>query len=206
MQPVGTPKKHRTENTQKGRNEKSPSRVKDRVYVQFADDLKDNPEQHLKYTDESSAYSTLNTRGHFTANPLASDYVNGLGSARSHDQAVNQGKYQGNGQQSQESARTYDFFSPEKRQDHRMRSEMEYDRVLDSAPFERSPTYGSQTRQRSPQQTQGLIDDRIGKQYADDLIRSSSPIREFGRDGPTSSRTVTVTPYFLMLSFVFHNF
>lgn len=194
MQPVGTPTKHRTDDTQANRKERSPPRTKDRVYVQFADDLRDNPEQHLKYTDESSAYSTLNTRGHFTANPLSSGYVDGLGSARPHDKAVNQGKYQGNGQHdghATEPGRTYDFFSPEKRQGQRLRNDMEYDRVLDPAPYERSPTYGGQVaRQRSPQQTQGLIHDRIGKQYSDDLVRSSSPTREFGGDVTSSSRMV----------------
>ena len=49
--------------------------MKDRVYVRFADDdvVRSFGDPNLKYRDESDAYSTLSTRGHFTPNPRAVD-------------------------------------------------------------------------------------------------------------------------------------
>lgn len=43
---------------------------KDRAYVHFADDdTRPTDDPNLKYTDETNAYTTISTKGHFTPNP-----------------------------------------------------------------------------------------------------------------------------------------
>lgn len=48
---------------------------KDRAYVHFADDnIRTSDDPNLKYADETSAYTTISTRGHFTPNPRTTNH------------------------------------------------------------------------------------------------------------------------------------
>jgi len=165
MQPFGSPRQQRHDDVLNRAN-KSP-RIKDRVYVQFADDLRDKPEDLLKYTDETAAYSNSNTRGHFTANPLINGHDDRIAVPRPHDQAIPPTTTQAISY-TQESARTYDFFSPEKR----------HDNDNERQRYEGSPPRGANPRWKSPQQSQGPLADRIGQDM--------SPSRGFLDDGFTN--------------------
>lgn len=49
---------------------------KDRAYVHFADDdIRSSEDPNLKYTDETNAYTTTSTRGHFTPNPRTTNHT-----------------------------------------------------------------------------------------------------------------------------------
>ncbi|XP_048576940.1 centrosomal protein of 72 kDa isoform X2 [Nematostella vectensis] len=81
-----TPPKHKRDTSPQ--EHRSPPRQKDRIYVQFADEVKDNT--HLKYTDDSSAYTSYSTRGHFTPNPqvIGTAMSMDIPSPRTHTQAL----------------------------------------------------------------------------------------------------------------------
>jgi len=147
MEPFGTPRQQRQDDLSNRKN-KSP-RIKDRVYVQFAEDFKDNPDDILKYKDESDAYSTLNTRGHFTPNPLVNGPADKLTQRpveRADVPAMVQQPY------SQDSGRTFDFFSPEKR--HHGKEEKQDERWQDDGYHESSQNW------TSPRQSQEALDER----------------------------------------------
>lgn len=143
MEPFGTPRQQRQDDSTNRKN-KSP-RIKDRVYVQFADDFKDKPDDILKYTDESEAYSTVNTRGHFTPNPL----VNGPADKQTQRQADRADAH------IEDSGRTFDFFSPEKRRhgnEDKEDKRQQYDGYQESSQ-----------KWTSPRQSQGALADRLGQ-------------------------------------------
>lgn len=151
MEPYGTPRQHRHDD-RTGRQPKSP-RIKDRVYVQFEDDVRCKQDDLMKYTDESEAYSSLHTRGHFTPNPLVHGEI--LGTQRPIEKAAppnmthshESGKTHG---QPHESGRTFDFFSPEKRI---------HDNANDDYDIQEYDRAGQ--RWTSPRQSQGPIADKI---------------------------------------------
>ena len=118
---------------------------KDRVYVHFADDkMRPSDDPNLRYTDETNAYTTIFTRGHFTPNPRATNHNNG--NTWSHDlrhaleAPISDRSVKGDFPRSQE--RGQDVSIP-----------------LSARSYELSP---SRRLQPSPKQSQGPLADKLG--------------------------------------------
>lgn len=121
---------------------------KDRVYVHFADDkMRPSDDPNLRYTDETNAYTTISTRGHFTPNPRATNHnTTPSGNTRSHDlrhaleDPISDRSVKGDFPRSQE--RGQDVSIP-----------------LSARSYELSP---SRRLQPSPKQSQGPLADKLG--------------------------------------------
>lgn len=146
MDQCGTPRQNKHDKILE-RKPKSP-RIKDRVYVQFEDEIQNHQDEILKYTDESEAYSNFNTRGHFTANPLAANGQSDI-------------KKLPNTPQLPESGRTFDFFSPEKH--------------INEQTNEDGDSYDRQRMQTLTRQSHGLIADRgHGRSVFNQTVRTTT--------------------------------
>lgn len=121
---------------------------KDRVYVHFADDkMRPSDDPNLRYTDETNAYTTISTRGHFTPNPRATNHnTTPSGNTWSHDlrhaleDPISDRSVKGDFPRSQE--RGQDVSIP-----------------LSARSYELSP---SRRLQPSPKQSQGPLADKLG--------------------------------------------
>ena len=121
---------------------------KDRVYVHFADDkMRPADDPNLRYTDETNAYTTISTRGHFTPNPRAINHnTTPSGNTWSHDlrhaleDPISDRSVKGDFPRSQE--RGQDVSIP-----------------LSARSYELSP---SRRLQPSPKQSQGPLADKLG--------------------------------------------
>lgn len=108
---------------------------KDRVYVHFADDkMRPADDPNLRYTDETNAYTTISTRGHFTPNPRATNHNTTL------EDPISDRSVKGDFPRSQE--RGQDVSIP-----------------LSARSYELSP---SRRLQPSPKQSQGPLADKLG--------------------------------------------
>lgn len=108
---------------------------KDRVYVHFADDkMRPSDDPNLRYTDETNAYTTISTRGHFTPNPRATNHNTTL------EDPISDRSVKGDFPRSQE--RGQDVSIP-----------------LSARSYELSP---SRRLQPSPKQSQGPLADKLG--------------------------------------------
>lgn len=123
---------------------------KDRAYVHFADDdLRVPGDPNLKYTDETNAYTTVSTRGHFTPNPRTTNY-NTTSLGRQHNSPP---PSDGAWELISDGPKTDKLGMQDRGQD--------YARVpLSARSYEISP---SRKRQPSPRQSQGPLADKIGK-------------------------------------------
>lgn len=108
---------------------------KDRVYVHFADDkMRPSDDPNLRYTDETNAYTTISTRGHFTPNPRATNHNT------TPEDPISDRSVKGDFPRSQE--RGQDVSIP-----------------LSARSYELSP---SRRLQPSPKQSQGPLADKLG--------------------------------------------
>jgi len=131
---------------------------KDRAYVHFADDnIRTSDDPNLKYTDETSAYTTISTRGHFTPNPRTTNHNTSpiqlhnsptpSDNIWSHDHRHMQDE-----PSSEKPVRQDTLGMQERVQDSSM--------PLSARSYELSP---SRKRHSSPRQSQGPLADKIGR-------------------------------------------
>ena len=179
MNPVGTP-------ARKLKSEQSSFPIgavhnrplqKDRVYVHFADERGTSLDPNLKYTDETNAYATYSTRGHFTANPQVIDrqtspLINGEPVSRSRDLPTPTRKSQGPVWPN-ESSQVYGRLSPERSQELINSQDRNQDIgvPLSARSYELSPS-STRKKMSSPKQTQSLVADRVG-QYEEPRVGMS---------------------------------
>ncbi|CAH3039840.1 unnamed protein product [Porites evermanni] len=126
---------------------------KDRAYVHFADnDVRLSDDPNLKYRDETDAYTTISTRGHFMPNPKMTSYN------PSPRQPYNPPTLS-----STEHVRPEDLSSDKSRGDVAgLRERVEDKSVpLSARSYELSPSRKRQSS--SPRQSQGPLADKIGK-------------------------------------------
>ena len=155
---------------------------KDRAYVHFADDnIRTSDDPNLKYTDETNAYTTISTRGHFTPNPRTMNHNTSpirLHSSLtpsyniwSHDHRHVQEE-----PSSEKSVQRDTLGMQERVQDSSV--------PLSARSYELSP---SRKRQSSPRQSQGPLADKIGR--GDEI----STARETPTHDPYASSTKVVS-------------
>lgn len=137
---------------------------KDRAYVHFADDdigLSDDP--NLKYTDETNAYTTVSTRGHFTPNPRMTNYNTSP-------------RLPHNSPTPNDSVWSREPTSDIPKGDLLVVQDRDQDTSvpLSARSYELSP---SRKRQSSPRQSQGPLADKIGKGKEKNSIKES-PARD----------------------------
>lgn len=133
--------------------------LKDRAYVHFADDnIRTNDDPNLKYTDETTAYTTISTRGHFTPNPRTTNH-NSSSPRRQHNSLTpsdniwsHDYRHMQEEPSSETSARRDTLGIQERVQDSSV--------PLSTRSYELSP---SRKRQSSPKQSQGPLADKIGR-------------------------------------------
>ena len=148
------PVKHKTDSRNPSSRGTSDVRTqKDRAYVHFADNyvrLSDDP--NLKYRDETDAYTTISTRGHFTPNPKMTNYNPSL-----------RQPYNPPTLSSTEHVRPEDLSSDKSRGDVAGLQERVEDKSvpLSARSYELSPSRKRQSS--SPRQSQGPLADKIGK-------------------------------------------
>ena len=147
MFPLTTPTSRQKSDSRKPVEAPDVRHHKDRAYVHFADDnIRTSGDPNLKYTDETSAYTTISTQGHFTPNPRT---INQNTSPR----------------------RLHNSLTPSDNiwsHDHRhMQEEPSSEKFvqdssvpLSARSYELSP---SRKRQSSPRQSQGPLADKIGR-------------------------------------------
>ena len=151
---ISPPVKHKTDSknpSPQGSSDVKPQ--KDRAYVHFGDnDVRLSDDPNLKYRDETDAYTTISTRGHFTPNPKMTSY------SPSPRQPYNPLTLS-----STEHVRPEDFSSDKSRGDVAgLRERVENKSVpLSARSYELSPSRKRQSS--SPRQSQGPLADKIGK-------------------------------------------
>jgi len=131
---------------------------KDRAYVHFADDnIRTSDDPNLKYTDETSAYTTISTRGHFTPNPRTTNH-------NTSPRQLHNSPTPSDNIWSHDHRHMQDEPSSEKpvRQDTLGMQERVQDSSmpLSARSYELSP---SRKRHSSPRQSQGPLADKIGR-------------------------------------------
>lgn len=144
---------------------------KDRAYVHFADDdIRSSDDPNLKYTDETNAYTTISTRGHFTPNPRTTNINtspirphNSLTPSWPHDL-----RHLPEDPTSEKPIKGDILGMQERGQDTGV--------PLSARSYELSP---SRKRQSSPRQSQGPLADKIGR----------------GDENSTTRETPTHDPY-----------
>ena len=148
------PVKHKTDSRNPSSRGTSDVRTqKDRAYVHFADnDVRLSDDPNLKYRDETDAYTTISTRGHFTPNPKMTSYN------PSPRQPYNPPTLT-----STEHVRPDDLSSDKSRGDVAGLQERVEDKSvpLSARSYELSPSRKRQSS--SPRQSQGPLADKIGK-------------------------------------------
>lgn len=147
MFPLTTPTSRHKSDTRKPAEAPDVRPHKDRAYVHFVDDnIRRSGDPNLKYTDETSAYTTLSTQGHFTPNPRT---VNHKTSPRRLHESLTPSDniWSHNGRHMQEELSFEKFV-----QDSSV--------PLSARSYELSP---SRKRQSSPRQSQGPLADKIGR-------------------------------------------
>lgn len=141
---------------------------KDRAYVHFADDdIRPSDDPNLKYTDETNAYTTISTRGHFTPNPRTTNH--NTSPRRLHNSPTpNDNIWTRDLRHSQEDPTSEKLIKgdilgmQERGQDISV--------PLSARSYELSP---SRKRQSSPRQSQGPVADKIGKGEEISTIRET---------------------------------
>ena len=155
---------------------------KDRTYVHFADDnIRTSDDPNLKYTDETNAYTTISTRGHFTPNPRTTTHNTSPG--RLYNSPTPSGNIWSRDHRhvqeepsSEKSVKRDTLGIQERVQDASV--------PLSARSYELSP---SRKRQSSPRQSQGPLADKIGR--GDEIITT----RETPTHDPFANPTKVVS-------------
>ena len=157
------PSKHRTNSRNPSAQGTDVRPQKDRAYVHFADDeLRVSDDPNLKYTDETNAYTTVSTRGHFTPNPRTTNYST-LSLGRAH-----------NSPPPNDSAWPRERISDGPKTDKLGMQDRGGDYAgvtLSARSYEISP---SRKTQPSPRQSQGPLADKIGKGEENSITEAPS--------------------------------
>ena len=157
------PTRHKTESRNPSSQGADVRPQRDRAYVHFADDnVRLSADPNLKYTDETNAYTTVSTRGHFTPNPRMASY--NTSPVQQHNSQMPSGSVWPH-QHSSDKPKDDVLGMQDRVQDTSI--------PLSARSYELSP---SRKRQSSPRQSQGPLADKIGK--GEENSAKETPLRD----------------------------
>lgn len=185
------PTRHKTDSRNPSSQGTEDKRQKDRAYVHFAnDDIRLSDDPNLKYTDETNAYTTVSTRGHFTPNPRITSYsITSPG--RPHNSPT-----------PSDSVWPRELTSEKPVGDVLGMQDRGRDVgvPLSARSYELSP---SRKRQSSPRQTQGPLADKIGK--GDENSVKETPSRDLFTNSTTMVQYITLHLFYLLCYCYLHS-